>query len=151
MRKEWIDEAKPKDHYANDSSSKAQASAVHETGPSVPDNSSDPVRPTARSMTPMANNLDDEELYSATPRKVLDKRREEPDANQDESLFVSDVENDVSPSGDELDALLAEEDERERTNASDIQVPHYPPVQSKVTEPDFDDEMEALADIERME
>ena len=149
MRREWIDEAKSKDSPARGSTTKVQASAGEATVSDAQDNSSNPVRTHDRSKTPIGNDVDDDELYSATPRKILDRRRTEPDVDIDESLFVSEVENDNPPSGDELDALLAEEEDRNRSNASDFNVqPH--PMKSKEVEPAFDDEMEAMADIDYM-
>lgn len=148
MRREWIDEAKSKDFLASGSTSKLQASAVEATVSNAQDNSSNPVRTHDRSKTPSANDVDDDELYSATPRKILDRRRKEPDVDIDESLFVSEVENDSPPAGDELDALLAEEEGRDRINASDVDVQPHPPIKRKEIEPDFDDEMEAMADVD---
>lgn len=150
MRREWINEAKSKDYLAGGPTPRTQALVVEEPGSHTQENLSNTVRTQDRPQTHIANDIDDDELYSATPRKLLEIRQKETRVDADESLFVSDVENDISPSGDELDALLAEEDDRDRTNASDNHVqPHFPS-KSKEIEPVFDDEMEAMADMNSM-
>lgn len=149
MRREWIDEAKPHERLSSDSRLNTQASVVIESRTHAQDDP-DILPSKARSRTPTAINLDDDELYSATPRKNSNERRKEPEINLDESLFVSDVENDNSPSGDELDAILAEEDNRANTGASDYGLESHPPTARKEIEPVFDDEMDAMAEMDSM-
>jgi replication fork protection complex subunit Csm3/Swi3 len=148
MRREWINEAKSKDYLARGPESEARARTVGETGLHEDLNLSNPIRSHDRSKTPVGNSVDDEDLYCATPRKLSDKRKEEPSGDIDESLFLSDFENDSSPSGDELDALLAEDNDRDTTtNAIEIHVNPDPQIKIKETEPTFDDEMEAMGDM----
>lgn len=149
MRKEWINEAKSKDYLASDPKHRTQAVVVEEPGSHAQENVSGTIRTYDRPKTPIANDIDDE-LYSATPRNHLENRRKGPMPVTDESLFVSDVEDNISPSGDELDALLAEEDNRDRTNVSENHPkPHFS-ITGKEIEPVFDDEMEAMADMDSM-
>lgn len=149
MRREWINEAKSKDYLAKDSNSKSkpQAPVVDELGSDAQHN----IASLVRAHTPIVNKEDeDKDLYSATPRKTLDKKKTEPDVDVDESLFVSDDENDKTQSEDELDALLAEVDARDKTTSSDTPVQQDPQTKSKETEPSFDDEMEAMAGMDDM-
>lgn len=148
MRKEWINEAKSKDYIASGPTSRTPALVAETPNLHTQENVSQTIVTHDRSKTPVANDIDDE-LYSATPRKVLKNGHKGPRQDADESLFVSDVENDNPPSGDELDALLAEEDERNRTNASENAKPQVS-IKGQDTEPVFDDEMEAMADIDSM-
>ena len=147
MRKEWINEAKSKNHVASGPTHRTQTSVVEVPGSHTQESSSKNIATLDRSKTPIANDIDDE-LYSATPRKILENRHNGPRQDIDESLFVSDVEDDTSPPGDELDALLAEEDNQDKANASESYIkPHFP-IANQEIEPCFDDEMEAMADMD---
>jgi replication fork protection complex subunit Csm3/Swi3 len=146
MRREWINEAKSKDYLANGSPSKTQALAVDEIGSDAPDNLSSLVR----AQTPTANDEDEDQLYSATPRKAFDQQKTEHGMDMDESLFVSDDANEPPQSEDELDALLAEVDARGRTKHPDNPVEQDPQTKLKEMEPSFDDEMEAMAGMDDM-
>lgn len=61
----------------------------------------------------------------------------------DDSLFVSDGNDDVQPSEDELDALLAEESEQQS-----YRKPGAPETIPVAADRSFDDEMDAMRDVE---
>lgn len=149
MRKEWISEAKSKSSLASGPTPGKQALVVKEPGSDTQEKLSSTVGANDRSKTPIVNDIDDE-LYSATPRKLVvnGHRGSRPDA--DESLFVSDLEDGRPPSGDELDALLAQEDNQDGSNAFENHIKPRPSITGPEIEPCFDDEMEAMADIDCM-
>ena len=149
MRKEWIGEARSKNYLASGPTPEKLALVVAEPSLRTQEKSSSTLAIHDRSKTPVADDIDDD-LYSATPRKLLPNRHKGPGLNADESLFVSDIEDDGPPSGDELDALLAEGDKQHRTNASENQVKPNSSILHPEIEPCFDDEMEAMADIDSM-
>lgn len=149
MRKEWIGEARSKNYLANGPTPGKQALVVADPSLRMQEKSSSTLGIHDRSKTPMADDIDDD-LYSATPRKLLPNRHKGAGPDADESLFVSDIEDGGPPSEDELDALLAEGDKQRRTNASENQARPNSSILRPEIEPCFDDEMEAMADIDSM-
>ena len=149
MRKEWISEAKSKNTLARSPTPRKQVLVVKEPGSHTQDKLSSTVGANDRSKTPIVNDIDDE-LYSATPSKLVVNGHKGPRPDADESLFVSDLEDDRPPSGDELDALLAEEDNQDESIASENHIKPRLSLIGPEIEPCFDDEMEAMAEIESM-
>lgn len=149
MRKEWIGEAKSKTYPASGPTPRQHALDVAEPSLHTQETTSSTLGTHDRSKTPVADDIDDD-LYSATPRKLVVNRHKGPGPDADESLFVSDIEDGNPHSGDELDALLAEEDNQHRTNASENHVKPNSSIIGPEIEPCFDDEMEAMADIDSM-
>ena len=149
MRKEWIKEGKPRQRGGEEDTGLEENAGVGEqdsgNGGDLPPVSANPEE--TRKTTPPAQNVDDD-LYSATPQAVQDQRRRDRDADAGKTLFISDDEGvGGGPSGDELDALLAEDDFHEQAGT----VPAILPNRSHDTtkrEDAFDDEMEAMAGMD---
>lgn len=144
-----MSEAKSRKSLASGPTSGKQALAVEQPDSHTHEVLSNTTGTHDRSKTPIINDIDDE-LYSATPRKLVVNRQKGPRLDADESLFISDIEDDGSPSGDELDALLAGEDDQDRTNGSQNHIKPHNSIIGQEIEPIFDDEMEAMADIDSM-
>lgn len=149
MRKEWLGEAKSKNHMTSGPTHGTQALVVAEPTLRTQEKSSSTLGTHDRSQTPVAKDIDDD-LYSATPRKLVVNSHKGPRPDADESLFLSDNEDGGPPSGDELDALLAEDDNQHRPKASENQVKPNSSIFGPEIEPCFDDEMEAMADMDSM-
>jgi replication fork protection complex subunit Csm3/Swi3 len=152
MRTEWINEGKPR-------------SSVHEESifdePALPPRENDERAQTApriapifettaskRPKTPMADTEMDD-IYDATPRLA---RTTQVEANSlfvggNGSIFGPAKDIDDEPPGDDLDALLAEEETLQNAPEK-IQVGATESRQVIPREDDFDDEMEAMAEMD---
>ena len=150
MRKEWINEGKPRQRgreedmdLERDAAMDKQGSGDRELLHSGFANNEE----TRTTTPPPARHLDDH-LYSATPQAVQDQRRKDREAGAGKTLFISSDDGVGSgPSGDELDALLAEDGFQEEVWT----VPATLPNRSDETtrrEDNFDDEMEAMAGMD---
>jgi replication fork protection complex subunit Csm3/Swi3 len=132
MRREWIDEEKPKHDVLSDEDDfrqQATKSGDNQNQETV-----------ARPQTPSRPNVVADDLYGVSPQAVpsnpISKSREK----QDLGLFLSDGED--GPEEDELDALLAEDTEVQASAALQSSVlPLSKPVD------DYDDEFEAMGGI----
>ena len=106
MRREWINEDKPRQTFdedqANDERKASENPDETESG-----RHSSSIDVATKIRTPPRAHDSDNDLYSATPEAVLEESRRKRKAEAEHGLFVSDDE-DNRPLGDELDALMAE-------------------------------------------
>ena len=157
MRKEWINEGKPRQRGGEEDTGLEEDAGVGEQGSGVgeqdsgnggdlPPASANPEE-TRKTTPPPAQNVDDD-LYSATPQAVQDQRRRDRDADAGKTLFISD-DGGVGggPSGDELDALLAEDGFHEQAGTVPATLSNRSHDITK-REDAFDDEMEAMAGMD---
>ena len=151
MRKEWINEGRPRDPAENWGTGEAKSNGQH-PGPASGLGKSPETRPNEGSSTPAATNaidFDNVEIYDATPKKV---RETSTNHNQesDESLFLSEDEQvNAQPPDDDLDALLAE-DEVKETASTALTAKQGQAQGHTGQEANFDDEMEAMAGMDDM-
>lgn len=147
MRREWINEGKPR-HDIQDPEPHVQENR----DPDIVSGTGQPLNPAGedtRPPTPPPPGPNDD-LYSATPQAMRQTRTQPGMTAIGESLFMSDEEASGQPSGDELDALLAEDGLNE-ANRSEPVIPAARPSQIDVRQQDdFDDEMEAMAAMDDM-
>ena len=144
MRREWIDEGKPHHQDMQDPEPEVRENREPEivSGSGQPSN---PAEGDKTSRTPPPPQSKDD-LNSAT-------RQTGPQPGvtaNGENLFLSDEEAGGQPSGDELDALLAEDGFNE-AHRSEPAVPAAHGSKASVRQrDDFDDEMEAMAELDDM-
>ena len=149
MRKEWINEGKPRDPAEKWRTGETKTSGQH-PGPA---SELGQTRPNEGSRTPAAINAadaDDFQTYDATPKKVRETLTTKGNQKSDESLFLSEDEevNSQSPD-DDLDALLAEDEMKEPASTA-VMAKQGQAQGSTGQEPNFDDEMEAMAGLDDM-
>ena len=149
MRREWIDEGKPRrtveeeDPISDKATDKESGHNTHtETLPGSEETRRTPPAP--------AQELEDD-LYSAIPGARQDPKRNDRQHHAGESLFISDDEDAGGlPEEDELDALLAEDEHRDQGDKySSVLTPELGNAGTRQEE-DFDDEMEAMAGMDDM-
>jgi replication fork protection complex subunit Csm3/Swi3 len=150
MRMDWINEGKPKDPVQEDSIFDEPMLPPRE----VPDRNNAPPRiapifekaQIERPKTPDVNGDSDEDIYDATPR-ISRAQINEPavSAAGGGSLFGPKTAVPDEPE-DDLDALLAEQ-EMEEMNAQKLGGAVNQNHSMMAPEPDFDDEMEAMAEM----
>ena len=167
MRREWIDEGKPRSSSTQDTGDTQTISTRKIPSPKAQDDadrtgrearaarSSDEgaAQPQQSPRTPPASNLeidDDDDLYNATPgavRMTVPPQKESNSSN--DSLFITD-DTGAQPEEDELDRLLAEDaangDHHVYDNAGGVpgRTSHV------IVEEDFQDDMEAMAGMDDM-
>lgn len=147
MRREWINEGKPQ-YTSEDGLKKKEELVAQEPKSSKPQESlSDNQQ---RSTTPFANDVDDDDLYSATPRDQTQRTDLDSKNSLMESLFLSENEAASQPSEDDLDALLAEDKQNLISGGLDNGYHPAPQGRDRRLEADFEDEMEAMADMDDM-
>ena len=154
MRREWIEEGKPKDTAADDSAASGQF-AKQQQQPELQrrpskskSDSSERLNIDGALQSSFTSAVGHEEPVSVNSQSSQGlTKADRHDAPGDESLFISDYEGDDQPPDDDLDALLAEDAQnltsntcREATAAAK---------QAAGTD-DFDDEMEVMAGMEDM-
>ena len=143
MRKEWINEGKPKESFDSIetlSRKQTEADSVSRNKHSSIDG------PELRTVTPTAPNDLEEDFYTATLRPGKISRSLERGQPTTEELFVSDDEHsDHHPSEDDLDALLAEDELKPAMSTAIL--PHGG---NATRHDDFKDEMEAMAALDDM-
>ncbi len=145
MRKEWINEGKPKETMENASTSTTKGSRGASRTPKV-DEASASSNPPERPRTPAVGDPDDD-LYSASPRRPSNGHQQRSAPN--DSLFICDEESDHQPPDDDLDLLLAEDSMHNASTRPDAK--DLPILNDDGGEKDnFDDEMEALAGMDDM-
>ena len=106
MRREWINEPQ---YTSEDGLKKKEELVTQEPKSPKPQESlSDNQQ---RSTTPFTNDVDDHDLYSATPRNPTYRTDLVSKNSLKESLFLSENEAASQPSEDDLDALLAEDNQ----------------------------------------
>ena len=149
MRKEWINEGKPRETLEDYGSLRKGPDAQQTNSNLQKDQPA--AQPTGRSRTPLAGNAvnaNQEDLYGATPEPARKDPSTKARENLKESLFMSDDEEAGGETpDDDLDALLAEDEMREATSTA---APATVAQESPVRDDNFDDEMEAMAGMEDM-
>lgn len=142
MRREWINEGKPR---LNAEESETEAPVAEDVRGGPAHQLQETGERDGRPRTPALQDPDTD-LYSATPREAREQSRtQQKKGAAGESLFLSDDEAGAQPSGDELDALLAEDDFN-----TDAARPPTSTLDSHQRKDDFEDEMEAMAGMEDM-
>lgn len=147
MRKEWINEGKPKETIENVSIS-ATKDSTEVSKTFRPDEALGLSHPPERPQTPAADSQNDDDLYSATPRRPSIVHQQDPAPN--DSLFISEDESGDQPPDDDLDILLAEDsmhDADVRPGAKKLPILNDDGGKRK---DNFDDEMEAMAGMDDM-
>ena len=151
MRKEWINEGKPRDP-AEDWGTVGQKPNGQHPSPASGLGKSPITRPSEGPRTPAATNAvnaDEDEIYDATPKKLRETLTANRNQNSEEGLFLSEEEEvSYQPPDDELDALLAEDEMKE--SASTAVTTKQEAQGHTGREADFDDEMEAMAGMDDM-
>ena len=152
MRREWIDEGKPRINHNQEREADTQSpGANRDTDDNNTGATTLPSRTTRTETPPRVEDADDD-LYSATPQAVLEERRRKRGGAVEESLFLSDDEGGAPepPSEDELDALLAENSLQDLgPSAMNAERPRLDNKQKRMEE-NFDDEEEAMAGMDDM-
>ena len=152
MRKEWINEGRPRDPAESWGPGEAKANG-QQPGPASGLGKLPETRPNEGRRTPAATNAvdaDDVEIYDATPKKDRGTSTTNRNQKSDESLFLSeDEEANSQPPDDDLDALLAEDEMRESASTA-VTVKQGQARVHAGHEPNFDDEMEAMAGMDDM-
>lgn len=147
VRREWIKEGKPQDK-SEEILRQTEELATHEQ--KSPKRQQSLSNNQQRSTTPFANNVDDDDLYSATPRNPNHGTDLASRDDFKESLFLSENEAASQPSEDGLDALLAEDNQNLIRRDPDSGWHPAPVGRNQKLEVDFEDEMEAMADMDDM-
>lgn len=146
MRKEWINEGKPRDSL-EDVEPKTHATNDEQRAAGPAQRPSTAEKAVERRQTAFATDALDDDFFEATP-SVSEKETASPRPAAASGLFISDNEEaENGPPEDDLDALLAEE-ETTKDNIGGVQ-------QDQVhgndpMDKNFDDEMEAMAGFEDM-
>lgn len=147
MRREWINDGKPQDKseegLRETEKLATQEQKILKPQESLPNNQR---RPT----TPFANDIDDDDLYSATPRNLNHRTDPVSKDNFKESLFLSENEGASQPSEDGLDALLAEDKQNLISKGPDNGSHPAPEGEKQRLKTDYEDDMEAMADMDDM-
>lgn len=156
MRMEWINEGRPRSSVHEDSifdepalpirESLADASTTKRIAPMF-----EPTITAERLKTPDINGDVDEDIYGVSPQAQRTQAIEQP-----KSLFggggtgaavAGESQAQPADEEDDLDALLAEH-EMEQVSAGPVVVTGKQINNAPVAEPNFDDEMEAMADMD---
>lgn len=147
MRREWINEGKPQDKSEECLKKNEELVRQEPKSPKPQESLSDNQQ---RSTTPFANDVDDDDLYFATPRNPTHRTDLASKDSLKESLFLSENEAASQPSEDDLDALLAKDNQN--LISGDLVNGSHPAPQgrNRRLEVDFEDEMEAMADMDDM-
>ena len=153
MRKEWINEGKPRETLQTLGSGGGRSGTQH-TGQTMSKPKIDwpsAAEPSERHQTHSAvSAIDaDDDIYKATPKPApwdLPNKRKE---TSKVSLFVSDEDGaGHEPPEDDLDALLAEDELKEATTTAALAAKAQ---KSPVVRDNFDDEMEAMGGMGGMD
>lgn len=151
MRMNWINEGKPKDSLPDDSifdepvlpprDAPSRAETVKRIAPIFEKNQ------TERPSTPDINEGHDEDIYDATPR-ISRTRADESSVSAAESNSIFGPKRVAVPEEpeDDLDALLAEQEIGEMNVEKRLNVTSQDQIMT-AQEPNFDDEMEAMAEM----
>lgn len=146
MRREWINEGKPKEIFESLESTSLSPAPKRQTLEST-DNEPTTIVPRKRLETPAAID-DDEDLYAATPKPDRPEDNSKRIASTNKNLFASDDEEmGDQPPEDDLDALLAE-DQAKSVPKQTSSLSENP--SSLTREEDFEDEMEAMTGMGNM-
>ena len=138
MRREWINESKPQDKSEESLRQIEEMATQEQKSP----------KPQGCLSNSSTNAVDDDDLYSATPRKPKNGTDLASRDKTRESLFLSENEAASQASEDSLDDLIAENNlnllSRDIHNESVLE----PEGRSQRLEADFEDEMEAMAGMD---
>lgn len=145
MRREWINEGKLRDK-SEEGLRQTEERATQEQNSPKPQESLSIIQ--QRSTTPLANEVDDDDLYSATPRNPNQRTDLALKDSFKESLFLSDNEAASQPSEDGLDVLLAEDNQNLISRDVDNGSHQALEGRNQRLEADFEAEMEAMADMD---
>ena len=152
MRKEWINEGRPRDPAEVWGTDEAKPNGQH-PGPASGVRKSPETRPNEGRKTLAATDVldtDDVDIYDATPKKDRETLSTNRNQKSDESLFLSeDEEVNTQPPDDDLDALLAEDEMRDSASTA-ATAKQGQAQENRGQEPDFDDEMEAMTGLDDM-
>lgn len=155
MRREWINESKPQDKSEAVSSHIKDLATVRLKSPKVHGEPCTSSNIHQRLTTPIVNDLDDDDLYSATPRNP--HQTIEPTCTKtlgandlQDSLFVPENEADSLPFEDGSQALLAEDGSKIPKDKSNNET--HPGLEDGLgrLEVEFEDEMEAMVGMDNM-
>lgn len=166
MRREWIDEGKPKSSFDKDleqsrstssNTNKAQGPSINanrakERAGSAPIPDADSAQPQQRPHTPPGPSLEaDDDLYNVTPGAMRVTRA--PSKGRDSSndgLFVRDDNAGPRPDEDELDMLLAGDTANSDVHQKGNEGGSAGRTSALPAADDFQDEMEAMAGMDDM-
>lgn len=147
MRREWINEGKPQDKseevLRRTEELLTQGQKSRKPQEFLSNNQH-------RSTTPFESNADDDDLYSATPRNPSHGTDLESKDSFKETLFFSENKAASQPSEDGLDALLAEDNQNLISRDPGNGLHLAPEGRNQRLEADFEDEMEAMAEMDDM-
>ncbi|KAL8662781.1 MAG: hypothetical protein Q9202_004382 [Teloschistes flavicans] len=150
MRREWIDEGKPREAYLDMETSR-EAQNLERGGriPREKGNGADQPPTNLGKDAPFAGSDSNyEDLYSVSPRQKRDKATQQQPVEPAETLFLPIANDDEHPPEDDLDALLAEDDiqiEKQLIISND----HSEEKTNESSPRDtFEDEMEAMAEMD---
>ena len=147
MRREWINEGKSRDSLEN-SRKEALSPAKEKMTPKSRGEQYPAHEPSKRLQTPDLINAEESDLYAATPKAPGEDEGSKRNAAGAESLFVSDDEGTSDqPQGDDLDALLAEDEMRNPARTEFLRARGEKSLRGGEN---FDDEMEAMAGLDDM-
>ena len=154
MRREWINEGKPRDRFADDTAvsgqdAKQQQQEQQQRSSKTAEESFEPpnIDPAPQSSSPNTGGHQGPDSVSSLPAQGGPKGLQR-DARGSESLFVSDDEGTDQPPEDDLDALLAEDAQKDTMMDSGRDGTAI--IQQAGTTDNFDDEMEAMAGMQDM-
>ncbi|KAI9700714.1 MAG: chromosome segregation in meiosis- protein [Candelina mexicana] len=155
MRRQWIDEGKPRTSATDDAGIHAMGTSSlvcprtgspRSTEPSATAASANVSKP----RTPTRSVAEEQDIYDVTPGIV---RAAAPAATgKCDNMFLSDDEGPDKPDDDDLDALLAEDarttDQNGKHDGIFSITKHATPKHPGLEEDNFEDEMEAMADMD---
>ena len=146
MRKEWINEGKPKDKYDDYEPATKVPERNEPSAGSVQHTPSDG-NPALRTQTPAVHDWSNDDLFGVPKESSKAKKGPSENATAD-SLFLSDNEggNDA-PLEDDLDALLAEDEINAKIKENALQ---HQNDSNGIENDNFADEMEAMVGLDDM-
>ena len=155
QRREWINEGKPQDKGEIGSSHVEKQPTMEQRRSKSHDDNHMSSNAHQRVTTSAANNYEDDDLYSASPRntrQTIESGQRDLSVVNDlnENLFVSENEADNLPSEYDLEAFLAEDiRDKYRSKSADKTLPMLEGGRER-PELEFEDEMEAMAEMDYM-
>lgn len=151
MRREWINEGKPRDEYRDADVPHKVQKVPRATGEWEDQASAANRRSLSadgdRHESPAA--ASDEDLYSASPQRPQNKTSQQAPLDTTSTLFLPSADIDDQPPEDDLDALLAEQDSVDNDHSlftSTAQTRNEDEPSSRRDK--FDDDMEAMAELD---
>ena len=146
MRKEWINEGKPKEKYSENEVSSELPNRRQDSPSAIqrPTSADDTAQ---RPEEELAGDWTDDDIFGPQVSAKAMKERRAEDTSKD-SLFIGNEEmgNDAPPE-DDLDALLAEDEVNAQTTSTASREQNN---KSRSEDVNFDDEMEVMAGLDDM-